>query len=143
WMNEVDAACRMGIDIGGTFTDVAAVDADGVLRIGKVLTTPGDESRGVLEAVDIGGVPLSEVDVLAHGTTLVINALIERRGARTALVTTAGFGDIHEIGRGNRPEISNLFYRRDPVLIPRELRIEVDERTYADGQVVRAPSAEE
>jgi N-methylhydantoinase A len=130
----------MGIDIGGTFTDVAAVGPDGTLHIGKVLTTPGDESVGVLGAVDAGGVPLSEVDVLAHGTTLVINALIQRRGARTALVATAGFGDVHEIGRGNRPEVSNLFYRRDPVLVPPELRFEIAERTYADGTIAQAPS---
>jgi N-methylhydantoinase A len=135
--------CRMGIDIGGTFTDVAVVGADGELRIGKVLTTPGRETVGVLAAVDASKVSLAEINVLAHGTTLVINSLIQRHGARTALVTTEGFADVHEIGRGNRPEISNLFYQRDPVLVPRELRLELAERTRADGTVKRVPTEDE
>jgi N-methylhydantoinase A len=134
---------RLGVDIGGTFTDVAAVDREGILHIGKALTTPTREELGVLSAVKQSGVDLSEVDFLVHGTTLVINALVERRGAEVALVTTQGFRDVHELGRGNRPQPYNAFYRRDPILVPRHRRFEIDERTLASGEVERVPSEED
>ncbi|MFH1007919.1 MAG: hydantoinase/oxoprolinase family protein, partial [Candidatus Latescibacterota bacterium] len=134
---------RLAVDIGGTFTDVTIVDADGTLHVGKVLTTPKREEEGVLAAVKQSEANLSKVDYLVHGTTLAINALIERRGADVALVTTKGFRDVHELGRGNRPQSFNVFYRRDPVLVPRHRRFEIAERVLASGDVELVPSDEE
>ena len=134
---------RLGIDIGGTFTDVAAVDFNGVLRIGKVLTTTKREEEGVFTAIEDSEIELPRVDFLIHGTTLAINALIERRGASVALVVTEGFRDVHELGRGNRPQSYNVFYHRDPVLVPRHLRFEIAERVLASGQAQQIPSEED
>ncbi len=135
---------RIGVDIGGTFTDVATVEHDGRLRIGKRLTTHGNEEAGVIAAVaDTGGDLSGAETILAHGTTLVINALLERKGARVGLVTTRGFADVLEIGKASRPDIFNLKYRRDPVLVPAEQRFELDERVYASGEVARRPTVEE
>jgi N-methylhydantoinase A len=140
-MSDGPGGARIGVDIGGTFTDVAAVDEGGALRIGKRLTTHGSEEVGVLEAVTDTAVGLTDPGaILAHGTTLVINALLERKGARVALVTTAGFEDVLDLARGNRPEPFNYRYRRDPPLIPRELRFGVAERTHASGEVTTTPS---
>lgn len=136
-------AGRVGVDIGGTFTDIAVLDPNADLRTGKVLTTPTDESEGVLAALSVADVDLASTDLLVHGTTLVINALLERRGARAALVTTAGFRDVLELARENRPQSFNLFFRRDPVLIERSRRFELDERMLADGSVERTPSAQD
>lgn len=134
----------MGADIGGTFTDVAAVDADGRLHIGKRLTTHGAEGDGVLAALADTDTDLSGSEaILAHGTTLVINALLERKGARVGLVVTEGFGDVIEGGRSSRPEIFNLTYRRDPVIVPPELRFEVAERVHASGEIAVQPSQDE
>ncbi len=131
---------RIGADIGGTFTDIASIQA-GRLRVGKRLTTHGSEGDGIIQALTDAQVPLTDAHtVLAHGHTLVINALLERKGARTALVTTQGFGDILDVGRGSRPEMFNFRYRRDPVLIPPERRFELPERAYADGEIAVAPS---
>lgn len=137
-------AARVGADIGGTFTDVAAVDADGRLHIGKRLTTHGAEGDGVLAALADTDTDLSGSEaILAHGTTLVINALLERKGARVGLVVTEGFGDVIEGGRSSRPEIFNLTYRRDPVIVPPELRFEVAERVHASGEIAVQPSQDE
>jgi N-methylhydantoinase A len=131
---------RIGVDIGGTFTDVAAVDAEGRLHIGKRLTTHGNEHEAVIQAVLETGIDTKAPDViLAHGTTLVINSLLERKGARVVLVTTKGFADILDIGRGNRSEIFTLRFRRAAPLVPRDMRFELDERTLADGRVIRFP----
>lgn len=130
-------AARMGVDIGGTFTDVAVVDEGGQLHIGKALTTPRKEEEGVVRAISASGTALSDVDILVHGTTLVINALVERRGAKVALITTKGFRDAYLMGLGNRPDSYNLFYRRDDPLVPRHRVYEVDERVTASGEVVR------
>lgn len=132
---------RIGVDIGGTFTDLASVDAAGRFHMAKVLTTHGEEDAGVLSALDATDVdPSAPRTVLAHGTTLVINALLERNGARVALITTKGFGDIVELGRGNRPEMFNLKYRRDSPLIPAEFRYEIAERVASDGRVLVSPT---
>jgi N-methylhydantoinase A len=140
----VTAGKRIGADIGGTFTDVAAVDADGRLHIGKRLTTHGAEGEGVIAAVADTAVDISGAEtVLAHGTTLVINALLERKGARVGLVATKGFADVIEGGRSSRPDIFDLAYRRDPVIVPPELRFEVDERVHPSGEVSRRPSVPE
>src|SRR3954469_2223646 len=127
----------VAVDIGGTFTDLVAYDRDGQrLAFAKSPTTPRDLSQGILAVLQKAGVDAAACDYLKHGTTVVINALLERKGARTALITTRGFRDVAELGRGNRPEPFNLFYRRDPPLAPRPLRHEVAERMDAQGQPV-------
>src|ERR671931_2234135 len=114
----VDAAAvpvettRIGVDVGGTFTDLVAV-VNGELRVAKVPSTPRDQSAAVLSAVETAGVEGSEVAAFAHGTTVATNALLERRGARTALLTTAGFRDVIEIARQTRPSLYDLT-RRPP-----------------------------
>lgn len=139
-----DGFSRIGVDIGGTFTDVAAVDSQGRLHIGKRLTTHGAENEGAIQAVlDTGIDPNASGTLLAHGTTLVINALLERRGSKVALVTTSGFADVLDIGRGNRSDLFNLRYRRQAPLVPRELRFEIGERTGADGAVIQSPTGED
>jgi N-methylhydantoinase A len=127
---------RLAADIGGTFTDVAAFDEkSGALRLGKVLSTPEKLVSGVLEGVDEAKVALSDAGLFFHGSTVVINTLLERTGARTALLTTKGFRDIYEIGRINRPDSFNLFYKKHEPLVERRLRFEVVERLMADGSV--------
>ncbi|MFA6312792.1 MAG: hydantoinase/oxoprolinase family protein [Sterolibacterium sp.] len=124
---------HISTDVGGTFTDLVLYDYDpktlrGELRELKVDTTPPNFERGVLDAIARCGADLSQVALLAHGTTVVINALTERRGARTALVTTRGFRDVLEIGRGNRPDLFNLNFTKPVPFVERYLRAEVTER---------------
>jgi N-methylhydantoinase A len=133
---------RIGVDIGGTFTDLVWVDeATGAIRVGKLLTTPKDPSQAVEEGVvtllhEAGGTAAS-VRALIHGTTLATNALIERKGARVGLLTTAGFRDAVEIGREGRYDMYDLFIDLPVPLVPRQLRVEVAERILADGTVLR------
>ena len=132
---------RVGIDIGGTFTDMLWVGEDGVALIGKTLTTPEDPSLAVenaLRPVLKNHQPKSERGTLIHGTTLVTNALIERKGAPTALLTTAGFRDAVEIGREHRYELYDLNLDLPKPLVPRHLRFDVPERMAADGSVIEA-----
>ena len=131
-------ALFVGTDIGGTFTDIVGFDAERqTLSFGKKLTNRGDLVEGVVSCLhDVGLAPRS-VDVLKHGTTQVINTLLERKGARTALVTTAGFKDILEIGRAGRPVAFDLHYKREAPLVERSMCFEVDERIDARGAVVR------
>ena len=140
---ESTAVSRVGVDIGGTFTDTAACGPDGILRIGKSLTTPGHEGAGVLASIASADVDLSEVMLFVHGTTLVINALIERRGVATAIVATCGFGDVVALGRGSRPEIYNPFYKRHPPFVPENLRFEIAERMSAAGIPIVTPRDED
>ncbi len=128
---------RVGVDIGGTFTDAVAIDDEGTIRTAKALTTPGRLHEGVLAAVENLGVDWSDVDTFIHGTTAGLNAFLERRGARVALLTTAGFRDVYEIGRANRPEMYNVRYRPPTPLVPRRHVFEVDERMDAAGRVLR------
>ncbi len=131
-------AVYVGSDIGGTFTDVVGFDsARGKLYFGKQLTNRIDLAKGVLDCLDDIGLKLQGIDLLKHGTTQVINTLLERRGARTALVTTAGFRDLLEIGRAGRPVAFQLDYEREPPLVEREFRLEVEERIDANGRVIR------
>ncbi|MFB3923848.1 MAG: hydantoinase/oxoprolinase family protein [Terriglobia bacterium] len=134
---------RIGVDTGGTFTDCVVVDASGIRAL-KVFSTPDDAARAILEGAR--GIsarnPRQSLDI-AHGTTLGTNSLLERRGARVALVTTAGFEDLIEIGRQNRPQLYDLNVRRDPALVPRQLRFGVVERTAASGQSLQRPSPAE
>jgi len=103
---------RLAVDIGGTFTDLVALDeATGALDLGKTLTTPGNFADGVLDAIVESDIDLSDVSQFVHGTTVVINALTERTGCRVALVTTRGFRDVLEIQRANRRDMYNLLYR--------------------------------
>jgi len=140
-------AWRIGVDIGGTFTDVALVDEDGgEIRIAKVATTPEDFGRGVIEALeaalDENGVRPDEVSLLAHATTIVTNALLEERGARTALIATRGFRDVLELRRSARADLYDLFQDAPSVLVPRHARLEITERIDAQGEVV-TPLAED
>ena len=129
-------AMRIGVDIGGTFTDVVVFDdSDGAVRLAKSLSTPSDLARGVREALTRSEAPLQRAQSLIHGSTVVINAIIERSGARTALLTTRGFRDVYEIGRINRPESFNPRFRKHRPLVARENIFEIPERILADGSV--------
>src|SRR5215475_9481568 len=133
---------RIGVDIGGTFTDLVWVDDDtGAVQVGKLLTTPKDPSQaveqGVVTVLNDAGSLAADVRSLIHGTTLATNALIERKGARTGLLTTAGFRDAVEIGREGRYDMYDLFIDPPVPLVPRQLRVEVAERILADGTVWR------
>lgn len=130
-------AYTIGIDTGGTFTDLVAYDASSRRLIQrKTLTNYANVMNGVLECLRDAGVPLSSADSIRHGTTHVINAYLQRRGARTALITTRGFRDALEIGRANRPTAFQLRLRRPPPLVPRRLRFEITERVDAHGNVL-------
>jgi N-methylhydantoinase A len=135
-------SARLGIDIGGTFTDLIALDEEtGAIRVGKVLTTAKDPAagveQGVLGLLDEAGVVAARVRAVAHGTTLATNALIERKGARTALLTTEGFRDAIEIRREGRYDMYDLMIDPPAPLVPRHLRREVPERLLPDGTVLR------
>ncbi len=128
---------RLSADVGGTFTDVAAFDeTTGELRLGKTLTTPSRLVDGVETGVGKAGADFRAAKLFLHGTTVAINTLLERTGARCALLTTQGFRDIYEIGRVNRPESYNLFFKRHEPLITRDLRYEIRERVDAQGTVL-------
>ena len=127
---------RVAADIGGTFTDIAAFDErQGRLLLGKTLTTPDKLVHGILHGLDKAGVALPEAHLFLHGSTVAINTMLERSGARTALITTRGFRDIYEIGRINRPDSFNLRHRKHAPLVERDLRFEVTERMLASGEV--------
>lgn len=128
----------VGVDIGGTFTDVVALDREsGQVQVSKVPSTPRDLSAGVLAA--LGGVvpSLSDASFFVHGTTVGLNAFLERRGARVALITTVGFRDVYELGRGNRPDMYNLHYHKPRRLVRRRDVFEVHERIRHDGSVTQ------
>jgi N-methylhydantoinase A len=134
---------RAATDVGGTFTDLVYFTVDpvtGAQRVdtAKADTTPPDFERGVANVIHKAGLLLAEVAFMAHGTTVVINAITERKGAKTGLITTEGFRDSLEIARGNRPDFFNLAYRKPPPLVPRQLRREVGGRLGHNGQE-RAP----
>jgi N-methylhydantoinase A len=124
---------RVATDVGGTFTDLVCFSRDPVtgrqvVRTAKADTTPPDFERGVLDVLDKGGLALAEVAFMAHGTTVIINALTERKGAHTGLITTRGFRDVLEIARGNRPDFFNLNYVKPAPFVPRHLRRELPGR---------------
>ena len=133
---------RVATDVGGTFTDMALIEvgADGSqrARTAKVETTPPHFEEGVLNVLERGEVDVTEVDFLAHGTTVVINALTERKGAVIGLITTEGFRDVLEISRGNRPDFFNLHYQKPAPFVPRYLRKELPGRVTYRGEE-RAP----
>jgi N-methylhydantoinase A len=127
----------IAVDIGGTFTDLVAFDHENHKVIyAKSPTTYDNLVEGVLNCFSKAKIKTAEASLVNHGTTLVINSLIQRKGAKTALVTSEGFRDILEIARGNRPDPFDLHYQRDEPLIPRELRLEVPERMDSKGEIV-------
>ena len=127
----------LGIDIGGSFTDIVASNLQtGEISYAKTPTYSQDLVRSLREAIAAISVPVGEIGVIRHGTTVVINAILTRSGKRTALVTTKGFRDVLEIGRTNWPEPYNLFFNRMEPLVPRELRFEIDERMSASGEEI-------
>jgi N-methylhydantoinase A len=127
---------RIATDIGGTFTDIVYVTKDGTIGVEKAHTTPPNFEKGVIDVIKKSGISTEAVMSLNHGTTVIINALTERKGAKTALITTKGFRDMLEIARGNRPDLFNLMYKKPEVFVPRYLRLEVEERINYKGEVV-------
>ena len=136
----VQAPGRIGVDVGGTFTDVLLHGADGRVRVRKLLSTPPDYDRAVVEAVTelAGRAGAPSVEEVVHGTTVATNAVLQRLGAETALITTKGFRDVLELRRLRIPHMYDLFWRKPPPLVERQLRFEIDERVSADGTIVRA-----
>jgi N-methylhydantoinase A len=125
----------VGVDIGGTFTDLVGYQNGGIVT-SKCSTVPADPTEGAAQALRLAGCDLAAMDELLHGATIAINTVLEKSGARTALITTAGFRDVYAIGRGNRPDAFNLFFHRPRPLVPRELTFEVAERINAAGEVL-------
>ena len=126
---------RLAADIGGTFTDVAAFDEKtGRMLLGKALSTPRNMVEGINQGVDKAGTTYVEASLFLHGSTVAINTMLERTGAKTALITTEGFRDVYEIGRINRPDAYNLFFKKHVPLVERALRFEVKERMTAEGE---------
>ncbi len=124
---------RVGVDVGGTFTDFVVI-SDGKMRVFKIPSTPGAPEQAVVDGLRADGI--TSAAAIVHGSTVATNALLERRGARAVLVTTEGFRDVLEIGRQNRPVLYELEPERPAPLIPRARRLEVTERVGADGSVV-------
>ena len=124
--------------MGGTFTDIAAFnEKTGEFSLGKTLTTPARLVDGIETGVTKAGTTFADARLFLHGTTTAINTILERTGAKCALLTTQGFRDIYEIGRINRPDAYNLFFRKHVPLIERALRFEAKERVLADGEIER------
>ena len=135
---------RIAVDIGGTFTDVALFDEQqGTVTPGKALSTPSNLVDGIMRAMGRTTDSAASIDLMIHGSTVVINSIIQRQGAKTALITTKGFRDVYEIGRINRPESFNLFFRKHRPLIPRDMIFEVPERVLADGTAEQPLDEEE
>ena len=127
---------RVGVDIGGTFTDLVALDGTRGMMISKTPSMPGDYSAGVINALDEVIDDYARIDLFINGTTAPLNAFLERKGARTALITTRGFGDVYVIRRSNRSRMYDLHYAHPEPLVPRRLTFEVEERLNARGEVV-------
>jgi len=128
----------VAIDIGGTFTDLVAFDDKaGRFVEAKSLTTPHELTQGVLDCIRKSGLKAADIDELIHGSTIAINTLIERKGAKTGLIVTSGTRDVYIVGRGNRPEAYNLFFHRHRPLVPRHLTREVEERLLSSGEIFR------
>ena len=125
----------VGVDIGGTFTDLVGV-IDGKIVTSKSSTVPADPTRGVADTLDLARCDMTRLNEVLHGSTIAINTVLERKGARAALITTKGFRDVYAIGRGNRIEAFNLFFHRPRPLVERSLTLEVPERVNAAGEVL-------
>ena len=128
---------KVGVEIGGTFTDLVCIDEKGV-RLAKVPSTPREPDRGVFDAIAAAGIPVAAMADLAHGSTVATNAVLERKGARLALLVTEGFRDVLQLRRQDREQLFDIFYRKPDPLVPRYDTLEVPERTLTDGGVARA-----
>src|SRR5712671_5010303 len=127
---------RLAADIGGTFTDIVAFDEKtGRLLLGKALSTPARLVDGISNGMEKAGARFADAEAFLHGSTIAINTMLERSGAKTALLTTEGFRDIYEIGRINRPDAYNLYFQKHEPLVERALRFEVKERVLSDGEI--------
>ncbi|MBI3968362.1 MAG: methylhydantoinase, partial [Chloroflexi bacterium] len=131
---------RLGVDVGGTFTDFILHDHErGAIHVGKCLTTPADPSEGftsgAIRVLEMAGASYGDLETIVHGTTLVTNTLIERKGAVTGLITSQGMRDVIEVSREVRYDLYDLFIEFPAPLAPRYLRHEVAERTLADGSI--------
>jgi N-methylhydantoinase A len=130
-------AWHVALDIGGTFTDLVAFDdVTSELRHAKSSTTPSDLTDGIGRCIDKARMPLDECETFVHGATIAINTLIEKTGARTVLLATAGARDAYLIGRGNRPDAYDMFFQRPEPLVPRKMILEVQERMSASGETI-------
>jgi N-methylhydantoinase A len=128
---------RVASDIGGTFTDLTYLDEEtGEVGVMKVATTPANFAEGVVETLQKAELSASDTSFFVHGSTVIINALTERKGVKTGLITTKGFRDVLEIGRANRPDIYNMYYTKPKPFVPRYLRLEAEERVNYKGQVL-------
>jgi len=139
---------KLGVDVGGTFTDLALWDETARrLAVLKVPSVPHDPSEGILAGIRAltarESIPAAALGFLAHGTTVATNALLEGKGARTALITTRGFRDLLEIARQKRPDLYDLMADKPPPLVPRDRRFEVRERLLADGTVLEKLSLDD
>jgi N-methylhydantoinase A len=136
------AGVRLGVDIGGTFTDLVLTRPDGTVLVSKVSSTPDDPGRAVVTGVAAllrtAGIAPADVVELVHGTTVASNTILQKKGARTGLLTTRGFRDVLEIGRIRTPDLFDLTWEKPVPLVERRWRLEVEERIGADGRVVRA-----
>jgi N-methylhydantoinase A len=129
---------RVAIDVGGTFTDVVTLDGQtAALKFDKVPTTPRNPEQGVLHGFEASGAPMADIEMFIHGTTLGLNALLTRRGARTGIVTTKGFRDVYLLGRTDRIPMYDFKYRKPVTLVERQHIVEVDERLEFEGNVLR------
>lgn len=135
-MRGENGVSRVAVDTGGTFTDLVVRGADGSLRAYKSPTTPADHSRGIANVLAKSDVRLSDLTLFTHGTTVALNALLEGRGAQAGLLTTAGFRDVLEIMRAQRPALYDLQADKPRPLIKRRHRLEIDERIAADGEIL-------
>lgn len=127
---------KVATDIGGTFTDLVAIDESGTLILEKAHTTPPNFDQGVMDVLKKSGVESKSIEAFFHGTTTIINALTERKGAKTALITTKGFRDILELARGNRPDLFNMVFEKPEPFVSRYLRREVTERISYKGEIL-------
>ena len=132
---------RIGVDIGGTFTDIVFLGDDGSVLTRKVASTPDDYSRAVLNGIRDGMEELAiepgAVTEVGHGFTVATNAIIEQKGAHMALITTEGFRDVLEFRRNRTPRLYDLYYEKSPALVKRQYRLEVGERLNFRGEVLR------
>jgi N-methylhydantoinase A len=135
-MEEINFMNRVGVDIGGTFTDAISISSDGRISTSKSLTTSGRLADGVVNAISGLELASEEIDYFVHGTTAGLNAFLERRGSRIALITTQGFRDVYQIGRANRPDMYNLKYQSPKPLIPRSDIFELNERMNPEGETL-------
>ncbi|MDB5413423.1 MAG: hydantoinase [Rubritepida sp.] len=133
---------KVGVEIGGTFTDLVRIDANG-LTIAKVPSTPSQPDAGVFHALEVAGIAPADMVELAHGSTVATNAVLERKGARLALLLTEGFRDLLELRRQDREQLFDIFYRKPAALVPRRDTFEVPERMLANGTADRALDLEE